>query len=104
MRSLVAMAIVGVSAVLFSATAPAQAMPAGSAGIAKSAAAQSGSTVHQVRRWRHRHYRRHWRPRYYGYRRYRPYYYGGGIPLGYYGYPYRYRYYRRPGIGLYFRF
>ena len=47
MRSLVAMAVIGASAVLFSATAPAQAMPAGSAGIAK-AAAPAETTVHDA--------------------------------------------------------
>lgn len=104
MRKLVAMAMIGASAVIFSASAPAQAMTAGSAGVAKAAAAAPGeATVHEVRRkWKRRHYRK-WRHRHrhYGHRRYyrhryRPYYYGG-----YYGYPYRYR---RPRAGIYFRF
>lgn len=105
MRNLIAMAMIGASAVIFSASAPAQAMTAGSAGVAKSAAAPAESTVHEVRRrWKHRHYRK-WRHRHYGYRHHRhyrhryygsPYYYGGGY--------YPYRYYRRPGVGLYFRF
>lgn len=102
MRSLIAMALLGVGAVLFSATAPAQAMTAGSAaGVAK-IAATADSSVHEVRRrWKHRHYRRWHHRHYYGprfYRPYRPYYYGGYYP---YYYP---RYYRRPGIRLYFGF
>jgi hypothetical protein len=104
MRKLIAMALLGASAVFFSATVPAQAMTAGSAGIAKSAVPDAGS-VHEVRRrWGHRHYRRWNRHRHYGYRRWnRPYYYGGYG--GYYGSPYYYpRYYRRPGIRLYFGF
>lgn len=106
MRKLVAMAVIGASAALFSASAPAQAMPTGAAGVAKSAAAPAETTVHQVRRWKHRHYRK-WRHRSYGYRpyyrqRYRPYSYG--YYGGYGGYGYYPRYYRRPGVSLYFRF
>ena len=105
MRSLLAVALLGVGAVLFSANAPAQAMTAGSAGIAKSAGAGVESNVHDVRkRWRghrgwHRHHRFH-RHRSHRHRHYSPYYYGG-----YYPYYYRpYRYYRRPGVRLYFGF
>lgn len=101
MRKLIAMALIGASAALFSATAPAQAMTAGSAGVAK-AATTVDSPVEQVRRrWhRHRHYHRHrhWRHRHHHRRWYRPYYYGGYAP--YYGY----RYYRRPRVGIYFNF
>jgi type VI protein secretion system component VasK len=103
MRKLIAMAVIGASAAIFSATAPAQAMTAGSAGVAKAATPQADSNVQEVRRryHRHRHYHRHryhrnrhWRGR--GY--YRPYYYGGYSP--YYGY----RYHRRPRVGIYFGF
>jgi hypothetical protein len=103
MRSLIAVAVLGVGAVLFSANAPANAMTAGSAGVAKSAAAGAESNVHDVRkRWRghrgwhrHRHFHRH---RWHRHRHYRPYYYGGYSP--YYYRPYGY--WRRPGIRLYF--
>lgn len=103
MRKLIAMALLGASAVFLSATVPAQAMTAGSAGIAQ--AATPDSSVHEVRRWRGGHYRRGWGHRHYGYRNYghrrwgygpRYYGYGGGY--------YPYRYYRRPGVRLYFGF
>lgn len=105
MRKLIAMALLGASAVAFSATAPAQAMTAAGAGIAKSV--QTGeSAVQEVRkrRWkRHRHYKRHrWHRHrhWHGRRYYRPYYYGG-----YYPYYYRpYRYYKRPRFGVYLSF
>lgn len=107
MRSLIAMVLIGASAALFSATAPAQAMTAGTAGAAKAAAPVDASNVQEVgRRWhRHRHWHRHrwhrhrWH-RHHHRRWYRPYYYGyyGGYP---YYYPYRWR---RPGIRLYFGF
>ena len=55
-------------------------------------------------RW-HRHYYRHWGPRYYGYHHR---YWGPRYRYGYYGYPYRYRhygyygypYYHRPGLAF----
>lgn len=104
MRKLIAMALLGVGAVVFSATAPAQAMTAGNAaaGVVKQAA-NSDNAVEQVRK-RHRHWRkhrhhRHWRRHHHRRHYYRPYYYGG-----YYGYPYYPRYYRRPGVRLYFGF
>lgn len=103
MRKLIAMALLGVSAVLFSATAPAQAMTAGNAaaGVVKQAANSDG-VVEEVgrrhRHWRHRHHR-HWRHHHHHRRYYRPYSYGG-----YYGNPYYPRYYRRPGVRLYFGF
>jgi hypothetical protein len=97
MRKLIAMALLGVGAVVFSATVPAQAMPTGNAaaGVVKQAA-ETGNAVEEVRHRRHwrRHHHRHWRHHHHR-RFYRPYYYG------YYGYPY---YYRRPGIRLYFGF
>lgn len=104
MRKLIAVALLGASAAIFSATAPAQAMTAAGAGIAKSATAETA--VQEVkRRWkRHRHYKRHrWhRHRHYHGRRWhrhRPYYYYGG------GYPYYpYYYHRRPRVGIYFGF
>ncbi|WP_139247926.1 hypothetical protein [Hyphomicrobium sp. CS1GBMeth3] len=103
MRKLIAMAVLGASAALFSVatTAPAQAVTAAGAGIAKSAA-PGESAVQEVRkrRWkRHRHYHRHRYHRHrhwHGRRYYRPYYYGGYYP--YYYRPYR----RRPRIGIYF--
>lgn len=101
MRKLLAMALIGASAVIFSASAPAQAMTAGSAGVAKAATTVDSPVQEVRRRWhRHRHYHRHrWhRHRYYGRRWHRPYYYGGYNP--YYGYGY----YRRPRIGIYFGF
>jgi Ni/Co efflux regulator RcnB len=94
--------LLGASAAIFSATAPAQAMTAAGAGISKSATAGE-SAVQEVRkrRWkRHRHYHRHrWHRHrhYHGRRWYRPYYYGGY-------YPYYYRYHRRPRVGIYFGF
>ena len=53
------------------------------------------------RTWRYGGWRRvcSWRPSYYPYYAYRPYYYGG--------YPYYHRpyaYHQRPGVGFYFRF
>lgn len=104
MRKLLAVALLGAGAVVFSAQAPAVAMTAGGAAAAKSAAAGVESNIHDVRRWkRHRHWRGHhrWhRHRWHRHRHYRPYYYGG-----YYPYYYRpYRYYRRPGVRLYFGF
>lgn len=107
MRKLIAMALLGASAVAFSATAPAQAMTAAGGGIANKTAAAAGETaVEEVkrRRWkRHRHYKRHrWHRHrhWHGRRYYRPYYYGG-----YYPYYYRpYRYYRRPRFGVYLSF
>jgi hypothetical protein len=101
MRKLLAMALLGVGAVFFAANAPAQAMTAGSAGIAKTATNVEKPVEQVGRRWhRHRHYHRHrWhRHRHYGRRWYRPYYYGGYYP--YYGYGY----YRRPRVGIYFNF
>lgn len=106
MRKLIAMALLGIGAVFFTATVPAQAMTAGNAaaGVVKQAA-NSDSAVEQVRRrhrhWGHRHHR-HWRHHHHRHhhhhrRYYRPYYYGGG-------YPYYPRYYRRPGVRLYFGF
>jgi len=79
----------------FALAGPAKAVPLnGAAPLAAVAdtAAQNPATAIQ---WR-RHYRhRHWRPRYYGYYGYRPYY----RPYGYYGYrPYRWHrhhYWRR---------
>lgn len=56
------------------------------------------------RRW-HRHYYRHWGPRFYGYHHR---YWGPRYRYGYYGYPYRhygyygYPYYHRPALA--FRF
>lgn len=105
MRSLLAVALLGMGTVLFSVNAPANAMPTGS-NVAKSAATGAESSVQEVgrRHWHgHRHYRgyrslgghgRYWRHRHYGHRHYRPYYYGGYSP---YYYPYR-----RRGFGLYF--
>jgi hypothetical protein len=103
MRKLIAMALLGVGAVVFSATAPATAMPTGNAAAgAVKQAAGTGNAVEEVgrrhRHWRHRHHR-HWRHHHHHRRYYRPYYYGGYYP--YYYYP---RYYRRPGIHLHFRF
>lgn len=100
MRSLIAVALLGVGAVTFSANAPAVAMPA-SSGVAQSSAAGAESSVQEVgrRHWRgHRHWGGHhrWHRRHY----YRPYYYGGYSP--YYYNPYRYH--RRRGFGLYFGF
>ncbi len=102
MRKLIAMALLGASAVMFSASAPAQAMTAGSAGVATSAATAESQVVQVRRRWNrhrghrwhgHRHHRR------WGHRRfYRPYYYGG------YGGGYPYYYSRRPRFGIYFGF
>jgi Ni/Co efflux regulator RcnB len=105
MRKLIAMALLGASAAFFAVNAPAQAMTAGSAGVAKAAAPADASNVHVVkRRWkRHRHWHRHrWhrhrghRHRHWRHRRwYRPYYYGGYYP---------YYYHRRPRVGIYFSF
>jgi len=71
-------------------------------------AIQDTSAVEQTRYvcyrvWRRGHWRQHcsWRPSYYGY----PYHYGYRRPY-YYG-PYAYapwRYHRRPGVSLHFRF
>jgi hypothetical protein len=96
------MALIGAGAMFFSASTPVQAMTASGAGAAK--LSDQASNVQEVRhRWRHRYHRRHWRPRYYGYRRYhrRHYYY----PYSYYGggYGYGYRYWHRPRFGIYFR-
>lgn len=102
MRKLIAMALLGASAVMFSASAPAQAMTAGSAGVATSAATAESQVVQVRRRWhRHRGYHRHrwYRHRHYHHRRWRPYYYGG-----YYGGGYPYYYSRRPRFGIYLRF
>ncbi len=101
MRKLIAVALIGASAALFSATAPAQAMTAGSGIASKSAVPAAGNVEEVGRRWKHRHYhrhrhwhhRRHWRHRHWGY---------GPRYYGYYGGYYPYRYYRRPGVRLYF--
>ncbi|MBN8910644.1 MAG: hypothetical protein J0H65_01010 [Rhizobiales bacterium] len=99
MRKFIAMALLGAGAAFFAANAPAQAMTAGSAGVAQAAKNADASNLHEVRkrRWkRHRHYHRHrWhRHRHWHHRRYyRPYYYGGYYP-----------YYRRPRVGIYFGF
>ncbi len=102
MRKFIAMALLGASAAFFAVNAPAQAMTAGSAGVAKAAAPADASNVHEVKhRWkRHRHWKRHrWhrhRHRHWHHRRhYYPYYYGGYYP---------YYYYRRPRVGIYFSF
>jgi Ni/Co efflux regulator RcnB len=101
MRKLIAMALLGVGAVVFAASAPVQAMPAGNAaaGVVKQAS-NSDNAVEEVRRrhrhWRRHHHHRHWR-RHHHRRFYRPYYYG----YPYYYYP---RYYRRGGVQLYFGF
>ncbi len=105
MRKLIAMALLGVGAAVFSATAPAQAMTAGNtaAGVVKQAANVDSAVEEVGRRHRHRHWRghrhhRHWHRHRHHRHFYRPYYYGG---YGDYYYP---RYYRRPGVRLYFGF
>jgi hypothetical protein len=102
MRKLIAMAVLGAGAILFSIAEPVQAMPiAASAGVAKQAAADNAvEQVHYRRYWKRWGHHRHWRPRYYGYY-YRPYRYYQPYYYGYYPY---YGYRHRPHFGVYLRF
>lgn len=102
MRKLLAMALLGVGAVFFAANAPAQAMTAGSAGVATSAAGAESQVIDVRRRHGHRHrgygHRHGYRHRY-GFRRHHHRrWYGGFYPS------YGYGYYRRPRVGIYFGF
>jgi hypothetical protein len=115
MRIKLALVLAAATGLLMSAV-PASATTLGSVGREAKAADVAGALVDQVhrRRWHghrhwafrnHRHWRGHWRPRYYGYY-YRPYpYYYYPYYSNYVPYYYRpYRYHRRPHVGIYLSF